>query len=398
MKNFLHTLPYFLIFFLLIGFQPKIFGQCSCPNGDPLGTVVHTQVFDSVTAINTTIDYPKFDPSIGTLACLQLASTVTTVGNFHLYNFESHPETYRLESFRRSQFSGPGGFFSSSNSPITIYGPYDLEAADPILTNDEVEIGPDTMFSSKYTQTNLTSGLSNYMGVGNVSFNYLNTSTTTLLDGSSNMDFVVRAYTRLTASLTYFWCPSTILATNIRNFSAFRKDDFVLLKWFTENKIPGTNYEIEYSSDGNNFSNIGEIDPKDINGTTTQHEFRYSADGSATGKMYFRIKQRDAQGKVTYSPIRIVNMNENVAAGFIIYPNPVSSKVSMQFDRSLSGNYVVEVTNLAGQIMYNRGIKLNNNNNVQFEMSNPPPSGMYYLKITDTKTRLSFSNKLIIRR
>lgn len=70
----------------------------------------------------------------------------------------------------------------------------------------------------------------------------------------------------------------------------------------------------------------------------------------------------------------------------------------MVFDRNLNGNYVVEITNVAGQILYNRNMKLNNSNTVQFELTNPPPSGMYYLKLVDTKSKLHYSNKLIIQR
>lgn len=398
MKNYLHILPYFLIFFLLAGVQPKTYSQCLCPDGEPINTLVHTQTFDSITAINTSIDFPKFDPSIGTLYCFQLASTVTTVTNLHLYNFESVNQIYQLESFRRSQFTGPGGFFTSVTSPIKNYGPYDLAPADPIGTADEVHIGPDTMFNSRYNSTNFSSSLSQYMGSGNVTFTYLNTSTTTLTQGSSNMDLIVRGYTRLTATITYNWCPMALLATNIKNFTAYKKDKIVALKWLTENTSPGTKYEIQFSGNGSNFTKIGEIDPKDISGNATQHEFQYGATNLAYGKTFFRIKQTDANGKVSYSAIRIVNIAEASAAEFIVYPNPVSRKVSMQFDRNMNGNYIVEVTSFAGQVVYKRNVQLHNNNNLQFEFSNPPPSGIYYLKITDSKTKLSNSNKLFIQR
>jgi hypothetical protein len=398
MKNYLHTLPYFLIFFLLAGVQSKTYSQCTCPDGDPINTVVYTQSIDSITAITSTIDFPKFDPSIGTLYCFQLASTVTTVTNLHLYNYESSNKIYQLESFRRSQFTGPGGFFSSITSPTKNYGPYDLAPADPVGTADEIHIGPDTMFNSRFTSTNFSSGLTNYMGTGNVGFTYLNTSTTTLTQGSSNMDLVVRGYTRLNVTMTYNWCPNALLATNIKNFVAYKKDDNILLKWVTENKTAGTRYEVQYSNNGTKFTGIGRIDNNDINSNSTQHEFQYSNGSSADKKIFFRIKEIDALGKVSYSPIRIVNTNEISAAEFVVYPNPVSRKVAMQFDRMLNGNYLVEVTSLAGQVVYNRNIQVHNSSNLQFELNSQPPSGTYYLRITDIKTKLSYSNKLIVQR
>jgi hypothetical protein len=149
--------------------------------------------------------------------------------------------------------------------------------------------------------------------------------------------------------------------------------------------------------DGVQFSSVSQTGYKEIVATTNQHEVQYSPPGSPSGNLYFRIKQTDAQGKITFSAIRTVNMNENAAAEFVIYPNPVERKISMQFDRSLTGNYIVEISNVAGQKVYNRTLTLNSNNNVQFELANRPPGGMYYIKMTDTKTRLSYSNKLIMR-
>jgi len=394
MKNYLHTLPYFLIF-LLAHISPKSYSQCLCSDGAPATAEVHTLTVDSITAINSTIDFPKFNPATGTLFCLQLSSNITTVINLDLYNKENFDVTYRLESFRRSQFTGPGGFFSTTSSPTKSYGPYLLGPVDPVGTGDEIQIGPDTVFNSLLTQTNYNSNMSLYMGTGNVSFGYLNTSTTTLLQGSSNYDLFVRAYTRFNASLTYYWCPNSLLATNIKNFSAIKKDKNILLKWATENTNSGNAYEIEFSHDGRSFNSISQMDPKDNN--LKQHEFQFHPSQSGSNKLYFRIKQIDAFGKVTYSPIRIVDMNDNSAAGFIVYPNPVSRKVSMQFDRSLNGNYIIELTSLAGQVMYNRNITLNNSSNVQFDLTNPPPAGIYYLKITDTKSKLSYTNKLFIK-
>ena len=91
-------------------------------------------------------------------------------------------------------------------------------------------------------------------------------------------------------------------------------------------------------------------------------------------------------------------MNEASSASFTVYPNPVSNKVALQFAKELNGSYQVEVNSVSGQTIYRRNVQLKNVSNLQFEMGTTPPSGVYYLKITEAKTRLSYTNKLIVRR
>lgn len=394
MKNYIHTLSYFLLLFLLTSVPRSSFAQCTCSGGDPATPLTYYYVLDTTDAPTSTITFPKFNPSTGILSCIRFRDTLSLVSTSDVINTASVPVSYRFLLSVTNDISGPG--VSVNESATRNYGPTLLAQAGD--AGDRTVYGPDTLFKHS-THSTSASNMASYLGSsGNVNFNYTVNGGLISTQGGINYTYQIVSKYWGAFSLTYYWCPNMLLATNIKNFSASKKDNGVVLKFVTENKEPGVNYEIEYSLDGINFTSIGQADSKDINGNATQHEFQYSPGANASGKVYFRVKETDAQGKVNYSPIRTVNMNENSAAGFIIYPNPVDRKVSIQFDRNLSGNYIVEVTNLAGQIMYNRNIKLNNTNNVQFEMNNPPPSGMYYLKITDSKSKLSFSNKLIIRR
>jgi hypothetical protein len=394
MKNYLHTLPYFLLFLVLAYIPPKTYGQCTCSGGAPATPLTYYVSLDTTDAPSSLINFPKFNPSIGILSCITFKDTLSLISTSDVINTASVPVTYRFLLSVTNDIDGPG--VSINESATRNYGPTLLTQAGDSAAR--TIYGPDTLF--KYsTHSTSTGSVASYLGsTGNVSFVYTVNGGLISTQGGINYTYQIVSKYWGGFSLTYYWCPNLVLATNIKNFEAYKKDNAVLLKWVTENRTQGTGYKIEYSLDGNNFINIGETDPNDITGATTRHEFQYAPGSSASGKVYFRIKQVDAQGIVTYSPIRTVDMNANSAAGFTIYPNPIERKVSMQFDRSLNGNYLIEVTNLAGQVMYNRNIKLTNSNNVQFEMSNPPPSGMYYLKITDTKSKLSYCNKLLIRR
>jgi hypothetical protein len=370
------------------------YGQCLCSGGDPATPLTYYYKLDTTDVPTATISFPKFNPSVGILSCVTLDDTLSLVSNSNVINEASVAVTYRFLLSVNNDIDGPG--ISINESATRNYGPTLLSRfGDPL---DRTVYGPDTLFKKSIHQTSSSSVVS-YLGTtGNVNFTYTMNGGLISTQGGINYSYQIVSKYWGGFRLIYYWCPNMLLSTNIKNFSAFRKDNNVLLKWATENNISGVAYEIEYSENGRDFRRIGALDPNSFTGTHAQYEYKYDPTGSTSPKLYFRIRQHDASGKSQYSAIRTVIMSEDSPAGFVIYPNPVSRQVSMQFDRTMNGNYLVEITNLAGQVIFNRNVRLNNNNNMQFELSNPPNSGIYYLKITDTKTRLSYSSKLLIKR
>ena len=394
MKNYLQTIPYIFILLLLTQVPRPTFAQCTCEGGNPATPITYFYTLDTTDAPSSTITFPKFNPSTGILGCVTFRDTLSLISTSDVINTASVPVSYRFLLSVTNDIDGPG--ISVNESAARTYGPTLL--AESGAAGDRTIYGPDTLFKFSKHSTSSAS-VASYLGAsGNVSFIYTVNGGLISTQGGINYTYQIVSKYWGAFSLTYYWCPNSVLATNIKNFSAFKKDQNVYLKWITDNKTPGTTYEIEYSTDGTHFTSIGNVDPLSITGNTTQHEFQYSTGTSQNKKLYFRIKERDPQGKISYSAIRTVSMNDNTLAGFVIYPNPIVRNVSMQFDRSLTGNYVVEVTNLAGQVVHNRNMKLHNASIVQFDLVNPPPSGVYYLKITDVRTRISYSNKLIIKR
>ncbi len=244
MKTHLHHYLTLMAFLLAVNIPLATKAQCLCEGGVAPDSVVQDRYYDSITSITSAITFDRFNPAIGVLTCAQLSSYVTTVLNFDLMNKEAFTEVYELESFRRSRFTGPYSFNSNSTSPFKSYGPYTLGPIDPGGTADEVHVGPDTVFNNKYSVNNFVGG-GDYIGSGTVSFDYLNTSTTSLIDGSSNHDLVVRGYTRLSAKLVYFWCPSAVLSTNIKNFTAVKSNKNIDLAWIVSNNQTSQTYEIQ---------------------------------------------------------------------------------------------------------------------------------------------------------
>ena len=79
---------YIIIYGVLLAFIPqqKTFAQCTCADGSTPDSLAYEQYLDSIIATNTTISFPQFDPLMGTLRCIKLSDTVTTVVSYNLKN------------------------------------------------------------------------------------------------------------------------------------------------------------------------------------------------------------------------------------------------------------------------------------------------------------------------
>ncbi len=386
------------LYLIILGFlstlipAKEIFAQCTCAGGSTPDSLAYEQYFDSIIATNTTISFPQFDPAMGILSCIKLSDTVTTVVSYNLQNDLAYPEDYNFETYRRSQFTGPGGFFSSVTSPPKTYGPYTLAASDPLSTADEVDVGPDTVFNKNYYEKYASADPA-YYGTGTVNFNYLTTSTFTILTGSDNAIIKLRAYTRLNVKLVYYWCPFAALATHISDFRASLKDQNVAILWQVHDPSPGDKYLVEVSNDGKQFKNIGEGNSV-VTGSVAKYDMLYSISREFTGNLFFRIKCTDVSGKNIYSEIRSVSVNKNSAAKYSLYPNPSISGVNIQFLKNKGSNYEVELINSNGQRIFMRKYALGSNSSINIEWPQKPMPGIYYLKVRDLDNNLNETARL----
>ncbi len=387
MKKFYLIIFGTLLFFLTL---QKTHAQCTCSDGSTPDSLEYTNYYDSIIATNTVISFPQFDPAMGVLKCIKLSDTVTTVVSYNLQNDLSYTEDYIFETYRRSQFTGPGGFFSSITSAPKNYGPYTLQPKDSV--GDNVDIGPDTVFNKRYHQQYASSDPAFY-GTGTVNFNYLTTSTFTILTGSDNAIFKLRAYTRLFVKLIYYWCPLSILATHISDFTALLKDNNISLQWQVNDPESTDKYEIEMSRDGRVFENLGEVNSVD-SGAVAKYNYLYNVNKNFAGYLFFRIKKTGYPGKILYSDIRSISINKNVDTKYSLYPNPSVSGVNIRFAKNTGGNYEVKLINTIGQEIFEKRYSPNQDGSINIEWSQKLMPGIYYLKVKDLKTSLEETARL----
>ena len=365
--------------------------QCSCPNGDPIDSVINTVTLAPTADFLTKIIFPKFDPATGTLSCVKISGNITTVASLGIRNLDSSARVYRFRYTQDVILDGPAGIFNS-NSINKIYGPAALDKYNTGV--DSVLWGPDTTFNYQaFSET--TGGAAVFLGVsGTVSFDFTNTGSTTLLQGSNNYRSTVQTYALGTFRLAYYWCPNIILPSGMKNFSVVRDNQKISLRWITENEKISNTYTIEYSHNGTNFTALDTRTAMTVG--NAKYDYTFTPSAEENGRVFFRIRQKNAQGKEFLSAVKTVSFSENGTVSTTLYPNPAKKMVIVQFDSPQSGSVEVELLNNLGQVMEKNKFRVSTSSNLQVNFSRTHQSGAYWLRVRNQQTGGQTVTRLVI--
>ena len=193
--------------------------------------------------------------------------------------------------------------------------------------------------------------------------------------------------------------PHTPLPVELVNFDAAEKDKQVQLTWTTASEINNDHFEIQRSTDGSNFEEIGRVAGF---GTSFEiHNYNFTDDNPPANVLYYRLKQVDLNGNYTYSTIVRVEMNN---AGRAIntpsvnaYPIPVSSKGRLNVAlENFGGTASVKMVDMAGRVIYSENIETvqSATSTIQFPLQGLR-SGIYLIMVYGNDN--SYSAKVLIQ-
>jgi len=149
------------------------------------------------------------------------------------------------------------------------------------------------------------------------------------------------------------------------DFTARRiNDQQVLLDWKTVQEISNKGFYVERRDESQQqFTIVGFVPSAAAGGNSTSElTYRKIDDNNTSGKTFYRLKQEDLNGKITYSSIRIVNGKAQNSVVLRAYPIPSTGPVTV-IANGISGNEKLIVADAAGRMIW-QGI-ISNNNSVQ---------------------------------
>lgn len=395
MKKNLHRISFVFCFLVSAIVPDDAQGQCNCSDGLPATPLTHYVKLDTTNNPTATISFPKFPAAMGILNCIQFNDTMSLISTSNVQNTASVPTIYRFLLSVTNDITGPGGISINENATRN-YGPSNLAKLGD--AGDQIAYGPDTLFYNSRHQ-NLTGNAAPYIGTGNVNFNY--TVNGGLISTQGGINYTYQIISRYWGQfrLTYYWCPNLVLATNIKNFFAVKSNKKVDISWIAENEQTTNTYEIQISQNGKDFRSVGSQTSKSsASGFASKYAYQYNPDQTVTGKLYFRIKQTDANGKVSYTTVQALNIDSETPGGFTLYPNPVVNRVALQFDGNLNGNYRIDITNQIGQTVHSEIARFKNQNRTDLKIGSSIAPGVYYIRVKDESNTQVYTNKIMIQR
>jgi hypothetical protein len=380
---------------------PRIsFAQCGfCTGGVPATKIVQVVPVGPTNVSTTNVVFNKYYDSKGdsALSCFYFEDTITAVSKSYAHNGDPDTVVYTFNTDVNYSIKGPSGSTLVSEDSAILYGPDTL--AGNGHHGDSVVNGPDTFFNKKASHSTKTGNPTPYTGSAGPIDITITFGGGAIAHGGSTYDYTIKTTYSGVFKLTYYICPSAVLATSIRDLTATQNGNSILLQWLTDNEQNNTTYEIQVSTDGKQFSSAGQAqsDPATA-GATTKHQYQYNTDQINVGKLYFRIKQTDANGKVTYSVILIVSPggSGDEATSFQIYPNPAANSLIFQFNSNQTGRYLLELVSTAGQVVQQKSVTLTGTSQIRLDLNPQPAKGLYFMRTKDLTHNQSYVSKVLI--
>lgn len=140
---------------------------------------------------------------------------------------------------------------------------------------------------------------------------------------------------------------STVLPVRFTDISVNRENHGIMVQWTTAQETGSSSFEIERSLDGNNWTKAGTVAAAGNSTTTRSYSF---TDQNNNTQVYYRIKEVDANGAFIYSTVKSVSAVSE-SAGTVSISSTASGKVLLQFHRTVTGNYIVRIVSLSGQVV-----------------------------------------------
>lgn len=205
-------------------------------------------------------------------------------------------------------------------------------------------------------------------------YDYLNG--TTIIATGATQSFTLQpgeyhVYLNMNAAL-----PVTLISFNGKN-----NGNKNVLSWVVANEQDLNYYELQRSNDGQNFSDISQINATG----KANYSFSDNIIPGTSSIYYYRLKSVDKDGNFKYSTV--VKLKMMVSAKFaIVNPNPFKEKLQLNIESPTQDKATLIMTDLSGRQLFKQYKVLSaGNNEVQINETGKFSKGTYLLTIIESQ-------------
>jgi hypothetical protein len=173
-----------------------------------------------------------------------------------------------------------------------------------------------------------------------------------------------------------------VLPIKLQAFTGSLNKDIAILKWTTSSEINAKEFQIEQSTNGLNFRNVGSVSALNRIGGAS---YSYDDNGLVSGNNYYRLKLVDKDGQSAYSKVIVINKGENSGLQVAVYPNPTTAVINITHPL-VEQKTTLLISDLSGRVIMEKelgfGTKQSTINVSSFT------KGQYNIIITNAKGRM----------
>ena len=165
------------------------------------------------------------------------------------------------------------------------------------------------------------------------------------------------------------------------------------LKWKTEHEEFNDYFELERSLDGKSFMKLDRIEG--ANSSSGNSNYIYTDNDPFNGVNYYRLKQVDKEGIITYADTvnlsySLNNLTNSESGTIVVYPNPAQELINVDIPNRELKQITINIYDMQGKKI--RSKQLGANDKLQENVSGLY-LGIYFIEVINTTT-----NELIGRR
>lgn len=199
--------------------------------------------------------------------------------------------------------------------------------------------------------------ISGFINLTNANTTY--SATINSLSASTDYDVYLvtgNEYGRLQASATKLEALTTsVLPVEFLAFKASALSNRVKLDWSTAKESNNDHFVVERSIDGTTYKLVNTV--KGSLSSDSKRSYTTYDEQPVYGLLYYRLKQVDVDGKE--KKLADVSVDFKLAKTGVaqIYPNPTQGEFHLYLDQSPDQDFVLEVRDLLGKLVYSEEIK-----------------------------------------
>lgn len=168
------------------------------------------------------------------------------------------------------------------------------------------------------------------------------------------------------------------LPVHLLSFTALQQtNNQIAIEWKTTNEINTDYFVVQRSNILTSFIDLQHVKAGGSNlGVMT---YQIVDNNPLPGTSYYRLKQVDRDGKVTYSSIATIRVDNN--ATIVITPNPAHSVINVRMQSSKADHITLQITDLGGKILALKQVMVTQGMNSITLPVNSLVQGTYILKV-----------------